>query len=364
MVTSANRDSGRSFDIKRVSTGLVSAVVIIGIFWGVLPRIADFSQVWKTIGAMTWLEIATLALASAWNLFTYWLVMIAVLPGLTLGRAALTNMSGAAVSNTLPGGGAIAVGLTYAMYSSWGFTPSQIALSVLVSGVWNDFIKLGLPVVAVALLALQGGASTGLLTAALAGVAMLAAAVALLGLGLWRHELAYRVGARLGVLVSALRRPFNKPRVSHWGVSAVRIRSEAIDLLARRWGMLPVASLLSHTALFLVLLLALRHVGVSEKEVSWVHVLGAFAFMRLVTALPITPGGLGVAELSTTAALVLAGGDREQVVAAVLVYRALTFLPPIPIGAVTYLMWRRSQSGRAHAERPAAAVPGAPGSGA
>lgn len=363
MESGTTTDRGRGRDIRRILTGLASAAVIVGIFWGVLPRIADFSQVWKTIGAMTWLEISTLALASAWNLFTYWLVMIAVLPGLSLGRAAMANMSGAAVSNTLPGGGAIAVGLTYAMYSSWGFSPSQIALSVLVSGVWNDFIKLGLPVVAFALLALTGSTGTGLLTAALAGVAALAAAVALLGLGLWRKEFAYRVGSALGRAVSALRKPFNKPAVSHWGDSAVRIRDQAITLLARRWAMLTLASLLSHTALFLVLLLALRHVGVSENEVSWIHVLGAFAFMRLVTALPITPGGLGVAELSTTAALVLAGGDREQVVAAVLVYRALTFLPPIPIGALTYIAWRRSQSGRAHASRPAAVATGGPRSG-
>ena len=39
--------------------------------------------------------------------------------------------------------------------------------------------------------------------------------------------------------------------------------------------------------------------------------------------------------------LVAAGGARPQVVAAVLVYRALTWLLPIPVGVVTYLWWRR-----------------------
>jgi hypothetical protein len=38
---------------------------------------------------------------------------------------------------------------------------------VLVSGVWNSFIKLGLPVLALALVALQGNASGGRVTAAL-----------------------------------------------------------------------------------------------------------------------------------------------------------------------------------------------------
>jgi hypothetical protein len=90
-----------------------------------------------------------------------------------------------------------------------------------------------------------------------------------------------------------------------------------------------------------VLLLALRHVGVSEDEVSWVEALAAFALVRLLSAPPLTPGGLGVVELGLAAALVLAGGDEAQVVAAVLVFRLLTFLLPIPIGALTWWLWRR-----------------------
>jgi len=39
--------------------------------------------------------------------------------------------------------------------------------------------------------------------------------------------------------------------------------------------------------------------------------------------------------------LVAAGGAKPQVVAAVLVYRALTWLLPIPVGVSTYLWWRR-----------------------
>jgi putative heme transporter len=38
---------------------------------------------------------------------------------------------------------------------------------------------------------------------------------------------------------------------------------------------------------------------------------------------------------------VTAGGNREQVVAAVLVFRVLTYLIPIGFGALTFLYWRR-----------------------
>jgi uncharacterized membrane protein YbhN (UPF0104 family) len=88
---------------------------------------------------------------------------------------------------------------------------------------------------------------------------------------------------------------------------------------------------------------------VSEQEISTAQVLGVFAFGRLISALPITPGGVGVVELTYIGGLVLAGRAnadvpadvfRAQVAAAVLVFRTLTYVVQIPIGAFTYLIWR------------------------
>jgi uncharacterized protein (TIRG00374 family) len=102
-----------------------------------------------------------------------------------------------------------------------------------------------------------------------------------------------------------------------------------------------VATLVSHLSLYLVLLVTLRHVGVSNTEVNWAEVLAVFAFARLATAIPFTPGGAGVVEAVLIGGLVGAGGDREQVTAAVLVFRALTWGLPILVGIATYLWWRR-----------------------
>ena len=81
--------------------------------------------------------------------------------------------------------------------------------------------------------------------------------------------------------------------------------------------------------------------------------------MRLLTAIPITPGGLGIVELGLTGTLVGFGGARDEVVAAVLLYRALTFLPPLPLGllAATDLPPRPSRrAGRRRGERLIVAV--------
>jgi hypothetical protein len=66
--------------------------------------------------------------------------------------------------------------------------------------------------------------------------------------------------------------------------------------------------------------------------VPWQTSLAAFAFVRLLTALPVTPGGPGITELGLIATLAAGAGHRAsaQVAAAVLLYRAVTYLPPIP----------------------------------
>jgi putative heme transporter len=82
-----------------------------------------------------------------------------------------------------------------------------------------------------------------------------------------------------------------------------------------------------------------------------------FAGARLATAVRLTPGGAGVVEALLIGGLVAFGGDPAQVTASVLVFRALTWLLPVPLGALTYLGWRWRQHRRA---AQAASAVGAP----
>jgi hypothetical protein len=98
----------------------------------------------------------------------------------------------------------------------------------------------------------------------------------------------------------------------------------------------------SYLTLWLVLLACLRGTGLSQAQVPWQTSFAAFAFIRLLTALPITPGGLGVTELGLVGILATSAGPAAgvQVTAAVLLYRAVTYLPSIPLGALAMLTWR------------------------
>ena len=116
--------------------------------------------------------------------------------------------------------------------------------------------------------------------------------------------------------------------------------------MRHRWAALTITTLVGHLSLYAVLLVTLRVMGVSEDEVGWAQVLAAFAFARLLTAIPLTPGGVGIIELALIAALTDAGGADAEVVASVLIYRLLTYVVPIIFGGLTYLYWRRNRSWR------------------
>ena len=249
----------------------------------------------------------------------------------------------------MPGGAALGIGVTVSMLRSWGIPVPDIVLASVVSGVWNNFVKLGLPILALALLALTGSPGAGLVTAARHRP----------GRPGRRHRHLRPAAAQRGAGPAASarsHRPWPASRCdwcgasppADWDERAVAFRQQIIGLLAGRWLWITLATVLSHLSLFLVLLVALRNVGVSEQEVSTAKALAGFAFVRLLSAIPLTPGGVGVVELGLTAALGagLPIETRNQIAAAVLVFRAITWVLPIPLGAGCLLFWRANHSWR------------------
>ena len=68
--------------------------------------------------------------------------------------------------------GAFGLGVSTAMYRSYGYRNSQIATALVTQGVWNNFVKLGMPVIALVLLALSGEANAALIVASMIGHAV------------------------------------------------------------------------------------------------------------------------------------------------------------------------------------------------
>ncbi|HKY65814.1 MAG TPA: YbhN family protein [Acidimicrobiales bacterium] len=330
--------------VRRALSGLLSLVIVGGIFWFVLGQFSDLSSVWRSIRSLSGAEVALIVAVSLFNLATYVPVMVLATPGLKARQSFVLTETTTAVSNALPAGGAIGVGLTYTMLGSWGFSKSRSTLSVLVTGIWNNFVKLGTPIVALAILVLQGQPGGGRLVAALVGLVGLVTAVVVFALILRSDDFARRAGLTMQGVATRMMAPFHKGPATGWDNAVAKFRSRVLGLVRHRWLALTAVTLLSHLALYAVLLTCLRCVGVPDSEVSWAEALVSFSFARLVTAIPLTPGGVGVVELALIGSLTGFGGDRPEVVAAVLIFRLFTYVLPILLGAFTYLFWRQNRS--------------------
>jgi|SRR5579884_3753090 len=73
----------------------------------------------------------------------------------------------------------------------------------------------------------------------------------------------------------------------------------------------------------------------------WDGLLLAYCGAQLVSFLPMTPGGLGLVEGSLAITLVGTGAGAAHVLAAVLLYRAISYWATLPTGAFGYLAIRR-----------------------
>jgi uncharacterized membrane protein YbhN (UPF0104 family) len=320
---------------------VVAGLVVAGAFAMFIPRLVDYSDVWAIVGDVGWSGTLVLALLTLLNQATYPSVTMSVVPGLRYREALLARLASTALSNAVPGGGAAGVAVTSTMLSSWGVPAGPIARSVLLTGVANNAVRLAMPIAAVLPLAMSGKAVDTLLEAALWGVALLAIGVF--------SVIVLVQGGLLGSLSDALGRLAARVsgRFGHGDgprrMLSEAIGTEAVRVLARRWPGLVGATVLGQVTLFAVLVASLRLVGVDPDVVHWSEALAAFALVRLVSLLPITPGGLGVAEAGYAAFLSmgLTEAGTEQVVAGILLFRFATYAVPVPLGAVAAIVWRR-----------------------
>jgi uncharacterized protein (TIRG00374 family) len=329
---------------RRVIGIVVAVVVIVGVFLFVLPKIADYSDVWRTIRGLTWEQLLLLGGAVVLNVVTFAPPFMVTLPGLGFLRALVVTQASTASTYIAPGGAAVGIALSYGMLRGWGFAPSAVALAVALTGVWNQLFLFGAPAVALTLLTLAGGSNPLLQTVAVIGLVVFVVAVAAFVAALSGENVARRIGDLAARIVNWGLRLIRRGPVTWSGESLVAFRGDAVGLLRSRWWMLTLATLAGQLSVFFVLVVCLRTLGVTGGEVSLTEAFAGWTLVRLLGSLPITPGGIGVVELGLTGALVGFGGPNEEVVAAVLLYRVLTILPTLVLGLVSGAVWRRLAS--------------------
>jgi len=332
---------------RRIVSGLFSYGLVALAVWYLLTNLQT-GEWTSAMALVTGPMLVVSVVLGVVNLATNWPPIVVALPGLQVREAAVTNTAGAALSNTVPEGGAVATGLNYAMLRSWGFTLGDTTSEVLVTGTWSQMTKYILLAIGLVAVVLQGWGPVGLEWVALGLVVLVGVAIVLLTLILRSEAFAARLGAWCDRVIARVRR--RVPRIPDPGLDEglPLFRTQMVTLLRLCWGRLTATMLVSQLMVVLVLGVCVRMQGLDESTTSWAVILVAWGLVTFASLLIPTPGGLGVAEVVLVAVLGhgLPQSDEAAVLAAVLLYRIATFLVPIPIGLVTYLYWRKSTAWR------------------
>jgi uncharacterized protein (TIRG00374 family) len=329
---------------------VVAMLVVLGfIFGGVIPRFADYSDMFDAVKTMSpWTIAGLLVLATAY-LVEYWLVVLVALPGLRLPEAAVVHTSTTAVVNTVPAGAAISFGLMYAEYYSWGFPPATTTAALLVTGVWDNMSKIAIPAIVLAGMAWVTNTPQWWLMAAIAMIGVVVV---------------------IGLVVVLLRAPHIADRIGRWLDRPVNdvlgwFKKDPIDIVAKidffrrasnviiagRWWILTILTVGSQVLLVSLLVASIRAVGVPAEVLPFLLILTAYAVARVLAAVPITPGGLGIVEVAYLSILTPGVPEeyRAAVAAGVLLFRALVWFPPVLLGIPALIFWRLNTSWRGDA---------------
>jgi putative heme transporter len=341
--------------VRRLLLASLSLGVVIATFAYFLPTIADYGDVWGVVQQLSWEWIVVLLGATALNLATFAPPWQITLPGLSFIQAMELTQASTALSITVPGGPAAGAAGAYGILRKWGFPPRDFSRALTLTGLWNQFLNLSFPIIAVFLLTVSGAQTAALATVAFVGVAVLGIVIAGFVVVLVSNRLARDIGDLAARFANWALGKLRRGPVAWDGGSFERFRIDAGDFLVRRWHVLTLATLVGSLSVFAVLVVSLRAVGVSSAEVSLIEAFAAWALVRVLAAVPLTPGGVGVVELGLTGALVGFGGSNASVVAAVLVYRFLTIVPTLLLGLVAAFTFRR------HASAPGVAEVGSSG---
>jgi uncharacterized membrane protein YbhN (UPF0104 family) len=352
----------RSRPSDLIVRGILTLALVGLVVYLLLSNVGELSDV---VDALKNVSAADAVLLVALLLLSQILIgaqLAATVPGLGLTRGMVAVECAAAASNVIPGPSGTATRL--AVLRSWGFYTEDFARSWIFTSSLTNFTVLAMPAVAVVLVAIDNDVPGAVF--AIAAAALLVCAVAVyLVVRIVRSE---RFARRAGVLAG---------RAARWGAGVARRRPTDRDFeeatlhfrddLRTSWKTLGTTVTLAVLGTYItqgvIFALSLRATGLGRDELSVGAVAVVYTAVRLLTIVNFTPGGVGVTEaLYTSALLAATGGDyQSQIVAGVFLFRGLTYMGPILLGAAALLVWRFRRSWRV---RPPAEPVGAAAVGA
>lgn len=339
--------------VLQVVIGLALAAALL--IWG-LPHFAKttWGEIWAIVRTVTWTNILLYQGLMLLGLYAYTFTFTGALRGLSHGKALIVNLCGSSVSNLLPAGGAVGLGATYAILRSWGFSQRATSTAAIVTGVWNLLARIALPVIAILALwwgnrnlpaALADAAIAGLIS----GVGILVLFIAMLA--------SERVSLAMGRLLDRALALFRHRRAQAGRIEELvhDMRQRTNDIVRYGWLRMSLGMIGFFGFYFVLFVLILRGTGVA---LPLGMLFAAFAIGRLLTAVGVTPGGLGVTETASAATLVAWGAPPAAATAGVVLFSIFTHIMEVPLGALGWVLWSASPKSEPVEEEPQVAPAG------
>jgi len=334
----------RAWPWLRYVIGLALAALA---FWALAGQRGELSGATTYLSHVRWWWLVLAVASEAGSLVAFAVIQQRLLEAgnvhVSTGRLTGVTVAATAIANSMPAGPLVSSVFAFRQYRRQG---ADEALAGWTLAAVFVAASVSLALVAAVGVAVAGAEGAGLdLVGVTVGV--LVGALLLGVVFLQRRLLVWIVSA----LVRTSRRLLRWPR-GELGVQVDRIiaRLTVVSLSARQVGAVLGWSVGNWVLDCGCLALSFLAVGVG---VPWKGLLLAYGAGQLAANLPITPGGLGVVEGSLTIAIVAFGGSETSTVAAVVLYRILSFWGELPIGWATWaaFVWAR---------RPATAAAGLP----
>ncbi len=320
------------WQIVRFVVSLGLAAYALKIVYGQRDELAGATSYLEHI-AWQWLAVAVAAEAVSMVAFAALQRRLLLAGGLLMPLATSTTitLAGNAIQNSLPAGPVFSGIFAFRQFRGRG-ADEVLAWWTLVGTAAMAQIAL----VMLAVIGLSGASGTGSaldLVSVIGGLVVLAGLIVLL----WnrRNWIACHLVKPLRLVQRVVRRPEGDPEAL---ISDLVSRLNAIEPSRTDWIMAIVFALANWVFDVGCLIAAFMALGAT---VPWRALLLAYAAAQLAANLPITPGGLGVVEGSLVIGLVAFGGGQASTVAAVLLYRLLSFWALLPVGwlAWAYANW-------------------------
>jgi hypothetical protein len=251
-------------------------------------------------------------------------------PGLfTVSRIELSTL---AVSHCVPGGSAVGYSLGYGLLTRTGVSGADTGLALATQGLGSAVILNVIFWLALLLTLPFYGFRPLYLSAAVVGLLLMAAIAGLLVLFTKGDRRATVVLTALGARLPFLH-PDTLPRLFTQLVARFQELARDRRQLART-GIFAAVNWLADAGCLFVFL------GSFGRWVNPAALLVAYGLANILAAIPVTPGGLGVIEVSVIGILVAFGTPRSFALLGVAAWRLLNFWLPIPIGGAAYLSLR------------------------